>query len=110
MPGTVTVAIAVLAGGLIDVGIYRLMVYSRRRAIQSVGLRRVTLRLVLLLALWIVVPFGEYYACSRSSSSAGYLFGWLFVFVGFVLGGVFGNRNAYLSDLRKLDDEDRPGS
>lgn len=108
MAHTLTVVLAVVVGGLIDLGGYRLMVYSRRRAIRSSRLRRITLRLAMLLALWIGVPVAEYYACSPAAASDGYLAAVVFFIAGFILTGIFGNRNEYLSGLRKLELEDHP--
>lgn len=108
MAHTLIVVVAVVAGALVDLGGYRLMVYSRRPAIRSSPLRRVTLRLPILLVLWIGVPAGEYYACSRAAASDGYFAATMFFIAGFILIGIFGNRNKYLSGLRKLEQEDDP--
>lgn len=106
MAHALTVVAALVVGALVDLGAYRLMVYSRRQPIRSSRLRRVTLRLAILLVLWIGVPVGEYNACSRAAATDRYLAAFLFFIAGFILVGVFGDRNKYLSGLRKLEQED----
>jgi hypothetical protein len=104
---TVTIVLAVLVGALIDLGIYRLMVYSRRPSIRDSRSRRITWRLLGLMGLWVIVPLGEYFACSTASASAGFTSATAFFVAGFVLISAFGNRNQFLHDLRKLDAKDR---
>lgn len=81
------------------------MVYSRRPSIQDSLPRKTAWRLPGLLKHWIIVPFGEYYACSRVSATDGYMDGFWFFLLGFVLVIAFGNRNDSLSRLRKLDEK-----
>jgi hypothetical protein len=106
MAKTLTVLMAVLVGGLIDLGSYRFMSY-----LQSNRLSRplvVLCRLLMIAVIWIGVPVGEYYACSsRASVSAGYLAAFLFFIAGFMLVAFFGERRQYLHGLRKLDKEDQ---
>jgi hypothetical protein len=108
MAHILTIVLAVIAGALIDLGSYRLAVYTRRPAIRASRLRRITLRSVLLLVIWIGVPVGEYYACSRAAASAGYGAAFFFFVGGFILTGIFGDRNVYLDGLQKLEQEDDP--
>lgn len=110
MLNAATVVLAVLAGALIDLGIYRLMVYSRRPSIRDSRPRRITWRLLGLIGMWIIVPLGEYYACSTASQSAGFMSASTFFLAGFVLLSAFGNRNQFLRDLRKLDEKDPPAA
>jgi hypothetical protein len=110
MAHALTLVLAVVIGGLIDVGGYRLLVYSLRQAIRTSRLRRITLRMAVLLTLWIAVPAGEYSACSRTAASDGYLAAVLFFVAGFIVTGIFGNRNEYLKGLRKLEKEDHPAA
>ncbi len=106
MAKTVTVVLAILAGGVIDLGVYRFSAY-----VPTTRLNR-PLRLLyslLMLAVFLIgVPVGEYYACSsRGSASAGYLAATVFFIAGFMLVSIFGERGRYLRGLKKLDQEDR---
>jgi len=104
MAKTLTVLMAVLVGGLIDLGSYRLMGYPPSSRLSPP--LRVLYRLLMTTVMWIGVPVGEYYACSsRASASAGFLAAFLFFIAGFMLVAFFGQRGEYLRGLRKLDGE-----
>jgi hypothetical protein len=104
MEKTLTVLVAVLVGGLIDLGSYRFMGYlPSSRLSRPLG---VLYRLLMMTVIWIGVPVGEYYACSsRASASTGYLAAFLFFTAGFMLVAFFGQRGEYLRGLRKLDED-----
>jgi hypothetical protein len=92
--------------GLIDLGIYRLLVYLPPSSLSRP--LRVLYGLPMLAALWIGVPVGEYYACSsRASDSTGYLAAFSFFIAGFIVVVIFGQRDEYRRGLRKLDEEDQ---
>jgi hypothetical protein len=106
MAKTLTVLMAVLVGGLIDLGSYRFMGYLPSSRLSRPQL--VLCRLLMIAVIWIGVPLGEYYACSsRGSASAGYLAAFLFFIAGFMLVAFFGERGQYLHGLRRLDKEDQ---
>jgi hypothetical protein len=106
MEKTLTVLVAVLVGGLIDLGSYRFMVYLPPSRLSRP--LRVLYGLIIIPLIWIGVPVGEYYACSsRASASAGYLAAFSFFIAGIILFGIFGQRAEYLRGLRKLDEEDQ---
>ena len=106
MAKTLTILMAVLVGGLIDLGSYRFM-GSQASSRLSPPLR-VLYRLLMITVIWIGVPVGEYYACSsRASASAGYVAAFLFFIAGFILVAFFGQRGEHLRGLRKLDEEDQ---
>ena len=109
MATSLTVLLSVLAGGIVDLGVYWLMV--RSRSFRWSALLRVPCRLLMLATIWIMVPVGEYYACSsRGTASHGPLAAFLFFIAGFLLAGVFAMRNKHLGDLRKLEGKTHPAA
>jgi hypothetical protein len=106
MAETLWAFVAIVAGVLVDLGIYRLSLYLiPKRLSQPL---RVVCALLMVGALWVGVPVGGYYVCSsQSSASAGYLAAVLLFVAGFMLVSVFGDRGRYLRDLKRLEEEDQ---
>ena len=85
MAKTLAVLMAVLVGGLIDLGSYRLMGYPPSSRLSPP--LRVLYRLLMMTVIWIGVPVGEYYACSSRElrPRPGSLAAFLFFIAGFAL-------------------------
>jgi hypothetical protein len=104
MEKTFVVVAAILVGGLIDLGAYRLILgLSSSRLNRPL---RAVCGLLIIAAMWVAVPAGAYLVClSRASGSGGSLAAVLLFIAGFFLVVVFGERGRYLRDLRKLDEQ-----
>lgn len=105
MAETFTVLVAIVVGGLIDLGSYRLMALLPSSRLNRP--LRVVCVLLLIAVIWIGVPVAAYQSLYRDSIAVGSGAALVFFLAGFLLVLFFGERGQHLRGMRELDKKDQ---